>query len=51
MTSEYTQTFFKQNKKSGEFGNSRNTVHFRQSVVQSNDAKSQTVSSKAESSK
>ena len=51
MTSEYAQTFFKQNEKSGEFGNSRNTVHVRQSVVQSNDAKSQTVSSKAESSK
>ena len=51
MTSEYAQTFFKQNKKSGEFGNSRNTVHVRQSVVQSNDAKSQTVLSKAESSK
>ena len=39
MTFEYAQTFFKQNKKSGEFGNSRNTVHVRQSVVQSNDAK------------
>ena len=51
MTSEYAQTFFKQNGKSGEFGNSRNTVHVRQSVVQSNDAKSQTVLSKAESSK
>ena len=41
MTSVYAQTFFKQNKKSGEFGNSRNTVHVRQAVVQSNDAKSQ----------
>ena len=51
MTSEYAQTFFKQNEKSGEFGNSRNTVHVRQSVFQSNDAKSQTVSSKAEFSK
>ena len=51
MTSEYAQTFFKQNKKSGEFGNSRNTAHVRQSVVQSNYAKSQTVSSKAESPK
>ena len=51
MTSEYAQTFFKQNEKSGEFGNSRNTVHVRQSVVQSNDAKCQTVSSKAESPK
>ena len=51
MISEYAETFFKQNEKSGEFGNSRNTVHVRQSVVQSNNAKSQTVSSKAESPK
>ena len=51
MTSEYAQTFFKQNEKSGKFGNNRNTVHICQSVVQSNDAKSQTVSSKAESPK
>ena len=49
MTSEYAQMFFKQNEKSGEFGNSRNTVHVCQFIVKSNDAKSQTVSSKAES--
>ena len=41
MTSEYAQTFFKENEKSGEFSNSRNTVHVYQSVVQGNYAKNQ----------
>ena len=41
MTSEYAQRFFKENEKSGEFSNSRNTVHVHQSVVQGNYAKNQ----------